>query len=48
MRKVSFILTVVFVAFLAASCDYQPVIAKVEIQIVKVAPEKGEAFFIGK
>lgn len=48
MRKVSFILTVVFVAFLAASCDYQPVIAKVEIQMVKVAPEKGEAFFIGK
>ncbi len=48
MRKISFILTVVFVAFLAVSCDYQPIGSKVKIKMVKVAPGKGDAFFIGK
>ncbi len=48
MRKISFVLIVAFVAIFAVSCDYQPVISKVKIQMVKVAPEKGDAFYIGK
>lgn len=48
MRKIGFILAVVLVSFFAVSCDYQPVISKVKIEMVKVAPQKGAAFYIGK
>ncbi len=60
MKKISFILTVVLVAFFAVSCDdqsevhssgskgYYGPIGKVEIKMVQVAPAKGDTFYIGK
>lgn len=48
MKKLTFIATVAFVASFLASCDYAPVIAKVDIEMVKVAPEGRKAFYIGK
>lgn len=59
MKNISFILTIVLVAFFAVSCGdkseltngasgYYGPISKVEIEMVKVAPKKGTPFYIGK